>query len=50
MATDAARLGETDVSPLAAPVGNPLIAGSLGLLVVGLLLFGLRFASRRLGG
>lgn len=30
------------------PAVNPLIAGSLGLLLVGLLLFGLRIASRRL--
>jgi hypothetical protein len=32
------------------PAVNPLMAGSLGLLVVGLLLFGLRFAGRRLSG
>jgi hypothetical protein len=40
-------LGGRDVLA-ASPVINPLVAGSLGLLALGLLLFGLRFASRRL--
>jgi hypothetical protein len=40
-------LGGRDVL-VASPVINPLVAGSLGLLALGLLLFGLRFASRRL--
>jgi hypothetical protein len=33
---------------LAAPAINPLLAGSLALLGIGLLLFGLRFSARRL--
>jgi hypothetical protein len=49
VATDAPRLdasgGNLDA---VAPAVNPLIAGSLALLALGLLLFGLRFASRRL--
>jgi hypothetical protein len=48
VATDVPRLSESDASLAVAPMVNPLIAGSLGLLVVGLLLFGLRFAGRRL--
>lgn len=37
-----------DSGAIAAPAANPLIAGSIGLLLVGLLMFGLRAASRRL--
>jgi hypothetical protein len=49
VATDAAGLSESGVDLNdVAPAINPLIAGSLALLLVGLLLFGLRFAGRRL--
>ena len=47
-ATDALVERLSHDSVLVAPALNPLIAGSLGLLLVGLLMFGLRFASRRL--
>ena len=47
-ATDVTRLSDSDANLSVAPVVNPLIAGSLGLLLVGVLLFGLRFAGRRL--
>jgi hypothetical protein len=50
VATDVPRPGESDASLGVGPAVDPLVAGSLGLLFVGLLLFGLRFASRRLGG
>lgn len=44
-----AREGAVDAGARSAPPPpNPLIAGSLGLLGIGLLLFGLRIASRRL--
>jgi hypothetical protein len=47
-ATDGRRLSGSGSSPIVAPMINPLIAGSVGLLILGLLLFGLRFAGRRL--
>ena len=47
-ATDGRRLSGSGPSPIVAPMINPLIAGSVGLLILGLLLFGLRFAGRRL--
>jgi hypothetical protein len=47
-ATDVRRLSGSGSSPIVAPMVNPLVAGSLGLLILGLLLFGLRFAGRRL--
>ena len=50
VATDVPRMTASGADSDVAPAVNPLIAGSLGLLLVGLLLFGLRFASRRLGG
>lgn len=49
--TDAGNGGSiTNPSPMvvAAPTVNPLVAGSLGLLALGLILFGLRLAARRL--
>jgi hypothetical protein len=46
--TDGRRLSGPGPSPVVAPMINPLIAGSLGLLLLGLLLFALRFAGRRL--
>ena len=37
----------TDVSSLSPPSPNPIVLGSLALFAVGLVLFGLRFAARR---